>query len=68
MAKAQIVFRLSRELSDKELDAISHLHSVFGILSARLTSATELLVEYDAARLSREETRGTIEQHGIPIV
>lgn len=67
MTKVQTKFSLSRELGDHELKSLSHLHSVYGILIARVLPSNELFIEYDASRLSVNEVRGTVEQHGIPI-
>ena len=67
MTKVQRTFKLARELNDEELGKISHIHAVYGILAARLKSASELFVEYDSTRLSREEVEGTLEQNGIPL-
>lgn len=67
MTKVQTTFKLSRELNDRELKSLSHLHGVYGILIARVLASNELFIEYDAARLSQNEVRGTVEQHGIPI-
>jgi hypothetical protein len=68
MTKVQRTFKLARELNDEELGRIAHIHAVYGILAARLKSATELFVEYDSTRLSREDVEGTLEQNGIPLV
>jgi hypothetical protein len=68
MTKVQTTFKLSRELSDRELKSLSHLHAVYGFFAARVLPSNELFVEYDASRLSPNDVRGTIEQHGIPIV
>ena len=68
MTKVQVTFKLSRPLTDIDFNNISRLHSVYGILVARLTpTLDELFVEYDASRLSTDEVRGTLEQHGLPI-
>jgi hypothetical protein len=68
MTKVQHTFKLSRELNDDELKKIAHVHAVYGILAARLKSAGELFIEYDAARLSLAEVEGTLEENGIPLV
>lgn len=69
MAKVEARFNLSRALTDHELDQISRVHAVYGILMARvLPSGDELLIEYDASRLSASEVRGILDEHGIPIV
>ncbi|MGI9071491.1 MAG: hypothetical protein ACR2JB_09300 [Bryobacteraceae bacterium] len=69
MTKVDVTFKLSRALTDHDLESISRIHAVYGILAARvLPSENELFVEYDASRLSPPEVRGTLEQHGIPLV
>jgi hypothetical protein len=69
MTKVDATFRLSRALTDHDFESISRIHAVYGILAARiLPSGNELFVEYDASRLSSPEVRGTLEQHGIPLV
>jgi len=68
MTKVDATFKLSRALADDELKQLARVHAVYGMLAARLQgSGDELFVEYDAARLSPKEVRGTLEQHGIPI-
>jgi hypothetical protein len=69
MTKVDVTFKLSRALTNRDLESISRIHAVYGILAARvLPSENELFVEYDASRLSPPEVRGTLEQHGIPLV
>ena len=67
MTKVQTTVKLARELKDAELTSLSHLHAVYGIFAARVLPSNELLIEYDASRLSPAEVRGTVEQHGLPI-
>jgi hypothetical protein len=67
MTKVQTAFKLTRELNDDELKRISHLHSVYGILAARVLPSNEFFVEYDASRLSPADVRVAVEQHGLPI-
>lgn len=68
MTKVDARFKLSRALTDHELESISRIHAVYGILAARvLASGNELFVEYDASRLLPAEVRGTLEEHGIPL-
>ena len=69
MTKVQTTFKLSRALGDDDLNQISRIHAVYGMLVTRvLPSGNELFVEYDSTRLSQKEVRGTLEQHGIPLV
>lgn len=68
MTKVDATFKLSRALTDHDLESISRIHAVYGILAARvLPSGNQLFIEYDASRLSPAEVRGTLEQHGIPL-
>ena len=68
MTKVQTTFKLSRALEDKDFENIGRTHSVYGMFTTRLQpSGDELFVEYDASRLSLNEVRGTLEQHGLPL-
>ena len=68
MTKVQLTFELSRPLTDQDLNSISRIHAVYGILATRiLPSGNQLFVEYDASRLSPLEVRGTLAENGIPI-
>ncbi|HEX4228724.1 MAG TPA: hypothetical protein VHZ07_08640 [Bryobacteraceae bacterium] len=68
MTKVQVTYKLSRPLTDADFNNIARIHSVYGILAARIQPALdELFVEYDASRLSPRDVRGALEQHGLPI-
>ena len=68
MTKVQLTFKLPRPLNEPELVSISRMHSVYGFFAVRLKpSQEELFVEYDASRLSSNEVRVSLEQHGIPV-
>jgi hypothetical protein len=68
MTKVDATFKLSRPLTNHDLENISRIHAVYGILAARvLPSDNELFIVYDASRLAAAEVRGTLEQHGIPL-
>lgn len=69
MTKVQTKYKLSQVLDDDNLLQISRVHSVYGILKARVTGAglDELDVEYDATRLHPADLRRVLEDHGIPI-
>ncbi len=69
MTKVDVTYKLSRALAHRDLESISRIHAVYGILTARvLPSGEELFVEYDASRLLPPEVRGTLEEHGIPLI
>jgi hypothetical protein len=68
MTKVQAAYRLSRALSEPDLDAIARVHTVYGILAVRVQpSLEELSVEYDASRLSDKEVDAILRQNGIPL-
>jgi hypothetical protein len=68
MTKVDVTLKLSRALTDHDLESISRIHAIYGILATRLlTSGNELFVEYDASRLSPADVRGALEKHGIPL-
>jgi hypothetical protein len=68
MTKVQLRLKLTRALTDKDLESISRMHAVYGFLAVRLRpSGDELFVEYDASRLSSKEVQASLEEHGIPV-
>ncbi len=69
MTKVQTKFKLSRALDDRDLQAISKVHAVYGMFATKVTPEGDaLFVEYDASRLSLKEVRGTLAENGLPIV
>lgn len=68
MTKVQTTFKLTRPLTDKDLQSIAHMHAVLGMLAIRLQpSGDELFVEYDFSRLKPDEVKGSLHENGIPI-
>lgn len=68
MTKVQTTFKLFRALTDRDLEQISRVHTVYGMFAVRVApSGEDLFVEYDASRLSLKEVRGTLEEHGLPL-
>jgi hypothetical protein len=68
VTKVDTTFKLARDLNDDELNSFARLHSVYGFFAVRVLPSNELFLEYDASRLSLDEVRGVIEQHGMPIL
>ncbi|MBV8553679.1 MAG: hypothetical protein JOY54_20465 [Acidobacteriaceae bacterium] len=69
MTKVQTKVKLSRPLVEEDLGNIARVHAVFGFLAVRVSaSGDELFVEYDYSRLSLNDVRGSLQEHGIPIV
>jgi hypothetical protein len=68
MTKVQTKFKFSRALEDRDLKAINKTHSIYGLFMTRVTpTGDEILVEYDASRLSLKEVRGALEENGLPL-
>jgi hypothetical protein len=68
MTKIQITYKLARALNDEDLNAISRVASVYGILQAKVSpSLDSLLIEYDATRFYPTDVRAVLSRHGIPI-
>ena len=69
MTKVQTTFKLSRPLTEDDLNRIAHMHSVYGFLAVRLApSGQELFVEYDFSRLSEKEVLESLHENGIPVI
>jgi hypothetical protein len=69
MTMVQLRFALARPLDEPLMERISNTHSIYGIHHAKLTPALdEVLVEYDASRLSVEEVESALRSAGIPII
>ena len=67
MTKVQTAYKLSRKLGDEDLGSLSRLTSVYGIFLAKVTSTLdELLIEFDASRLTTDDLESVLEQHGLP--
>jgi hypothetical protein len=69
MTKVQTAYKLSRPLTEDDLQRIARMHSVYGFLAVRLQPpGNELFVEYDFSRLSGKEVEGALQENGIPII
>ena len=69
MTKMQTAYKLSRKLGDEDLGSLSKLPAVYGIFLAKVTSSLdELLLEFDASRLTIDDLESVLEQHGLPII
>lgn len=68
MTKVQTTYELTRPLSEEDLERISRVHGVYGILAARLLpSLDKLFIEYDATRFSPKDVKAVLEQNGLPV-
>lgn len=69
MTKVDLTVKLSRRLNDQDLDNISRVHGVYGFFAVRpRPSGEELFVEYDASRLTVQDVRRNLGEHGLPII
>ena len=68
MTKVQMQFQLQKPLDDSLLQAISNVHSIYGIQRVRLApSLDQIFVEYDASRLRPSEVEAALAGAGIPL-
>jgi len=68
MTKVQIHFRLERPLTEELMERIATAHSIYGIMRIQVTpTERELLVDYDASRLTTENVEAALRRGGIPI-
>ena len=69
MTKVQLDFSLLRPLNDDDAEAVSNLHSCYGIQRIRIApSLDHITVDYDAARLTPGDVSNAIVRYGVPIV
>jgi hypothetical protein len=68
MTKVQVRFALARKLEPRELRRAAEAHSIYGM--ARVVPAEaldELVVDYDASRLSPAEVEAALRGLGLPV-
>jgi copper chaperone CopZ len=69
MTKVQKHFRLQRPLDEILMERIAGVNSIYGIEQVRISRSREdLLVEYDASRLSAAEVESALQRAGIPVI
>ena len=67
MSRVELHLELLEPINDRVAARIAEAHSLYGILRAQLTpSLDELIVEYDASRLTPEEVVAALHRFGIP--
>ena len=68
MTKVTLHYELSRPLSDVDLENIAKVHSVYGIARVQVApTLDEIMVDYDASRLMKQDVEAVLARHGIPI-
>jgi copper chaperone CopZ len=69
MTKVQKHFRLQRALDEGLMEQIAGMNAIYGIEQVKLSRSREdLMVEYDASRLSAAEVEAALERAGIPVI
>jgi hypothetical protein len=69
MTKVQTAYKLSRKLGDEDIENLSRLPTVYGVIMAKISPALdELLIEYDASRLTVHDLESVLGQRGLPII
>jgi hypothetical protein len=67
MTKTQVHYELTRPIDDALMEQISSAHRIFGMLRVQLTpSLKELVVDYDASRLTPAQVEAALHHSGIP--
>ena len=68
MTKVQLDFSLLRPLNDDDAEAVSNLHSYYGIQRVLIAPTRDrITVDYDATRLSPSDVSNAVIRYGVPI-
>jgi hypothetical protein len=68
MTKVTLHYELSRPLGDADLENITRVHSVYGIVRVQVAPTLDkITVDYDASRLMKPDVEAVLARHGIPI-
>jgi len=68
MTKIQLPFHLSAPLDEKQMSRIADLYSTYGFLRISVSpDRQDLIVEYDATRLTPEEVEAALARAGFPL-
>ncbi len=69
MTKVDLPFRLRRPLGEAELMRLGELPKVYGLLRVRVDPGGQnLVVEFDATRLTPRDVESELARVGIPIL
>jgi allophanate hydrolase subunit 1 len=68
MTKVRLHYELTHTLDDAMLQRISDAPKLFGLTRVQLEpSATGLMVEYDASRLTPADVEASLRKAGLPV-
>jgi hypothetical protein len=72
MTKTQLYYELSRPLDETLMERVADAHRLFGLLRVQPVptgpdgALDELVVDYDASRLTREQVDSALHRAGLP--
>ena len=68
MTKVQIRFRLEKPLDEQMMERSAEAHAIYGIMRVQVTpSNEEIVVDYDASRLGKEDVGRALKRGEIPV-
>jgi hypothetical protein len=68
MTRVELQYELTKPLGDVELERLSRLTSVYGVMSYKLKQdLSGMMVEYDATRLDPEGVDRVLLGNGLPV-
>ena len=68
MTKVQLNYDLQHPLDSALMTAIDRAHSLYGLLRVQVAGGGgQLLVDYDASRLTRDQVEAALHGAGLPI-
>lgn len=69
MTKVQIRFKLERPLDEHLMRRVADAHSIYGMSRVMpAPSLDELIVDYDATRLSADTVESHLRRLGLPVI
>lgn len=68
MTKVELSFRLLSPIDEAQAERLSDTHRIYGIIATRLDrNLQDLVVEYDASRLSAQDVEAALARAGLPL-
>ena len=63
------MFGLARPLDEQLMERVANAHSIYGLQHVMLMpSLDQVIVEYDASRLTLDQVEAALRRAGIPVV
>lgn len=68
MTKVTLRYRLLRPLTDSDYENVALVHSTYGMARVQVNPpGDQLIVDYDASRLMKNDVEAVLLRHGLPI-